>query len=152
MSHGLTSCKKNTGDIPQNQDIEFLTESECQVNNNYHLGFIYLDDTWCADYEIISEARNRLYIRGESQNGLFVEIYLTDYINGNYSLDGDRNQIVINRFGNVFQSNNTIPGNIDILEYSPSKRIVGANFNFTAINYQSGEQQFIKGSFRIAYF
>ncbi|MEX2590169.1 MAG: hypothetical protein WD334_08185 [Chitinophagales bacterium] len=152
LSFILFSCDKNPNP-GNNQDIELLTEEECEANNDYHLGFIHQNTTWCADFEIISDMRNRLYIRAESQNGLFVEAFLTDYVNGNYPLDGERNQIIINRFGNVFQSYNDITGNIDILEYSPGQQsIIGANFTFTAINYQSGEQQFISGSFRVAAF
>lgn len=147
----FAACDKNR--ISGNpQDVPLTYEEECQASSEYHIGFKQLNEVWCADYEIISDLRNRLYIRGESVNGIVIEIFLTDYVNGNYSLDGDRNQIIINRFGSVFQSHNTILGNIDIIEYSPANQIVAANFNFNAINYASNEQQFIQGSFRIRYF
>lgn len=134
------------------QEIAFIMKEECQASSLFHVGFKQLSEVWCADYEILSEERNRLYIRAESLNGMLVQINLTDYVNGNYALDGDRNQIVINRFGNIFQSQNTMPGSLDILEYSPVERLLGGNFTFTAINYASGEQQFIQGSFRVQYY
>lgn len=145
------SCDKTSQNGNQ-QEVPLTYEEDCQASSQYHVGLKQYNDIWCADFEILADLRNRLYIRAESVNGIVVEIFLTDYVNGNYALDGDRNQVIINRFGNVFQSHNGITGNIDIVEYSPANQIVGANFNFNAINYGSGEQQFIQGSFRIQYF
>lgn len=144
----LSACKKD-GDQPQ--DVDLLYEEQCTPSSSFHFGLSDLNGLWCADFEILSDLRNQLYIRAESQNGIVVEAFLKDFVNGTYTIDGERNRIVINRFGNIYQSYNDISGNLTILEYSPAQDIVGANFQFTAINYNSFQTQFVEGSFRIRF-